>query len=1309
MKKKLVSRARNSFRTHSSRLESLESRQLLSANVADASVFAPSEVDAAVCGAYEDSTAPIALDASCLTSSASPAAAGAAAPAASKTVVVTSLGDTTDASDGVTTLREAISAAKAGDTIAFDPSIAGGTITLRGEPITISSAITVDGLGLDITLNGAGVSGVFNASASVDEGPVTLRGLRFVNSGGETGAVYGDSSLVVADCSFDGNKSTLYGGGICSHGPLVVERCSFRNNSAVYSGGGIFAYTTLHIVDSSFVGNTATTGGGSCSVEDAVIENTRYEQNTADSGAAMSLNGSANVVNCVVDGNTGGANAVAALRSGKDNAYSFTNCVFTKNHATNGSSVFYLTYGSIDITNCTIADNSSSYRDGVYLSGIVITRYVIRSGIYNSVIVGNRGVFDYDHGVYLTSNTTVSNTIFDEDFSHLSETAILYNAELPLFTDASNGDYTLAEGSQALDCGNNSAVKTTFDIEGKKRIANGTVDLGAYETVPSEGIVGEITVVGYDAESGALSIAWDELDSTAERYAVLVSDDNGSTWTTAAENLTALEYQASGILAGNAYEFIIRGYTSAGDELPIYISGFYAPVALSVNVDEFWIDGEIIASLSPSSANAAVRWYRVTAEGETEIESARDRFSYTPTAEDFDVDIKITAVGRVGSVGSDASVVISRAAASEVPSVVVTTAEDVVDAFDGVVSLREAMELYGRSGDTITFDPSLAGSVVNIAAQKLKPAYDFTIDGGHGGVTLSGDCEISAFYVDTLCTLTLKNLTFTNFSMALHNLGTTTATNCVFIGNGRINTDSSYPVGGAINNVGALELVDCVFDGNRGLNGGAIYISTYVPSALQPDVKTWATNCVFVNNTAVYGGAVYNDGGNDVCFDGCLFTDNSAETGGGFYQKRGYYTNAMEVKNSTIADNSPTAIYVSENSYFILSNTIVAGEITTFSDGRLYGFNNLTLYGAEAWYNGSSDNYVYDPSLPLFTDAAAGDYTLASGSQAIDRGSNALSTSATDLAGRNRYIGGSVDIGVYEAQDVSVQVGAVTARSYDAPTGKAMFRWDAIDGAATYSIETSADGGVTWTTAASGFVNTYKQISGIAAETPTLVRVTGHASDGSSVGRYAEGGFDGLNVGEITVKSYDAAAGKATLRWDAIDGASLYRLEYSVDGGASWSVYATGFKNTYKTLSGIAAETEYLFRVTGLDAAKTSVGKYADCLFSWTRVGDATVKAYDPAAGKVTLRWDAIPEASYYRLEASVDGGITWDVASACFRNTYKTVAGVDPSASYVFRVTALNAAKKSIGLYADCSFNADVNANALLDEAFAGYFDNLL
>ena len=128
-----------------------------------------------------------------------------------------------------------------------------------------------------------------------------------------------------------------------------------------------------------------------------------------------------------------------------------------------------------------------------------------------------------------------------------------------------------------------------------------------------------------------------------------------------------------------------------------------------------------------------------------------------------------------------------------------------------------------------------------------------------------------------------------------------------------------------------------------------------------------------------------------------------------------------------------------------------------------------------------------------------------------------------------------------------------------------------------------------------------------------------------------------------------------------------------------------------------------------LDAAKTSVGKYADCLFSWTRVGDATVKAYDPAAGKVTLRWDAIPEASYYRLEASVDGGITWDVASACFRNTYKTVAGVDPSASYVFRVTALNAAKKSIGLYADCSFNADVNANALLDEAFAGYFDNLL
>jgi hypothetical protein len=52
----------------------------------------------------------------------------------------------------------------------------------------------------------------------------------------------------------------------------------------------------------------------------------------------------------------------------------------------------------------------------------------------------------------------------------------------PLFVDADNDNVRLSSDSPAIDAGTNSAISLSTDIDGNPRVANGIVDMGAYET-----------------------------------------------------------------------------------------------------------------------------------------------------------------------------------------------------------------------------------------------------------------------------------------------------------------------------------------------------------------------------------------------------------------------------------------------------------------------------------------------------------------------------------------------------------------------------------------------------------------------------------------------------------------------------------------------------------------------------------------------------------------------------------------------------------------------------------------------------------
>jgi hypothetical protein len=90
-------------------------------------------------------------------------------------------------------------------------------------------------------------------------------------------------------------------------------------------------------------------------------------------------------------------------------------------------------------------------------------------------------------------------------------------------------------------------------------------------------------------------------------------------------------------------------------------------------------------------------------------------------------------------------------------------------------------------------------------------------------------------------------------------------------------------------------------------------------------------------------------------------------------------------------------------------NTIVYGNTAP---------NGKNFYHSSAYYTCSPDlthgvngNIT---NVPLFVDAANGDYRLAAGSPCIDAGSNGYVVGALDLAGLPRIAGGVVDMGAYE-------------------------------------------------------------------------------------------------------------------------------------------------------------------------------------------------------------------------------------------------------------------------------------------------------
>ena len=217
--------------------------------------------------------------------------------------------NTSDSGSG--SLREKLGLAVAGDTINFDPSLAGGTITLTSGQLSIGTSVHIIGLGANqLTIDGGNTYRVFNVASGVT---AAISGLTIAhgnaanyNSGG---GIYNYGTLTLTADALTGNNATIGGGGVANYGTLSVNASTFSGNTAYYEGGGIcnFSSGTLTATNSTFYGNSAPNneGGGIANINRATLNQCTIAGNSTNYiGGGFYTNGTATLNNCIVGGNT---------------------------------------------------------------------------------------------------------------------------------------------------------------------------------------------------------------------------------------------------------------------------------------------------------------------------------------------------------------------------------------------------------------------------------------------------------------------------------------------------------------------------------------------------------------------------------------------------------------------------------------------------------------------------------------------------------------------------------------------------------------------------------------------------------------------------------------------------------------------------------------------------------------------------------------------------------------------------------------------------------------------------------------------
>jgi hypothetical protein len=798
-------------------------------------------------------------------------------------------------------------------------------------------------------------------------------------------------NVLVSNCKFLRNAATGRGGAILASpsngGQMTIESCVFEENFSLH-GGAIYQLAsyqanlvqanTVNVNKSIFLNNMAT-GAGAAIFSDAYVNNCHFNAdanefvgNNARSGAIYATvqnNGSLNVSitnslfngnitedNSIGTGNSGSAAWLRTIGAGSTLTSSIVNNTFVNNIDIGTST------GLNNFNRATLAltkDNASATHTATVSNNIFYNNETA-NGITSKSISGLNETL---------ATVTVENSIDEDNFSLIASGSKTNTSNTdPQFTNAAGNDYTLgATTSPAVNSGNTNAVTTPLDLLGNARVYGTIVDMGAYEYQCSGNcFVVNVAVVGNGTvtQTGAFYNSGDNVTVTA----TAIAGSGFIGWT--------------GDVVATTNPLIINNITS------------------DYNITATFIQTPIYVDVNAGGNNDGTTW----ANAYTDLQDALAIVNV-----DDEIWIAKGTYNPVTPVTPAFPTILERQASFNINT--------------------EGVTMYGGFAGTET-----SISQRNIIANPTILTGDLNDDDQGVSITASYKSDNSYHIVN----LNANNVIIDGFTIEKgHAYGTT-----LEYGGGILISDTSQNP----------TFKNCIFRENVGLTGGAIRVYFDTNSTITFE------HCIFDNNLSRYGSGANILANNNRTVTAnvfnCLFNANFSVDNGTSTSQRGYTGSSLwirangtgsnvttNVTNCTFTNNVDSGTQGGSN-----RGTLALSRRTDVSSTHNATINNSIFYanrdGTSAvatkavnsghtlmpnltFVNNSIDENSFSnlTSLanisnanPMFTDASNEDYTLQSGSPAIDTGNNSKIPAGinTDLLGNARILNATVDMGAYE-------------------------------------------------------------------------------------------------------------------------------------------------------------------------------------------------------------------------------------------------------------------------------------------------------